>query len=312
MWLPWVGGCGDASAGSVHSESIALERAGDPLKVRVTWADGDGPMPVIVFSHGLGGSGDNYQPLARAWAEHGFLVVQPTHPDSLAEASSEERRALIVSRTPTLESIASWDERPGEVALVLDQLDRVVAQAGAPADRVDAEHVGIGGHSFGAHTSMLCGGVTHAGSTRFAEPRADAILLMSPQGTGGGLTERSYATLTAPAMVVTGSEDRGMGGQAPDWRLEPYRGLGSPDKWLLYLEGGTHALGGVSGLRFRADEELLPGVLEATTLFWEANLRGDAGARARLDQGRLDEGGPRLQLTRGATAASPPGTGGPR
>ncbi|WP_329064236.1 alpha/beta hydrolase [Amycolatopsis sp. NBC_01480] len=43
-------------------------------------------LPVIVFSHGMTLSVDDYAPLAGFWAAHGFVVVQPTHLDSLGLA----------------------------------------------------------------------------------------------------------------------------------------------------------------------------------------------------------------------------------
>jgi predicted dienelactone hydrolase len=43
-----------------------------------------GQFPVIVFSHGAGGSGQNYFPLTHYWATHGYVIIQPTHNDSIA------------------------------------------------------------------------------------------------------------------------------------------------------------------------------------------------------------------------------------
>src|SRR5689334_232654 len=36
-------------------------------------------LPVIIFSHGLGGSRENYAYLAQHWASHGYLCIHPTH-----------------------------------------------------------------------------------------------------------------------------------------------------------------------------------------------------------------------------------------
>jgi len=40
---------------------------------------GQGPFPVIVFSHGLGGSRDGYEYLGRHWASHGYVSVHLQH-----------------------------------------------------------------------------------------------------------------------------------------------------------------------------------------------------------------------------------------
>src|SRR5581483_9906365 len=40
---------------------------------------GSGPFPVIIFSHGLGGSRDGYEYLGRYWASHGYVSVHLQH-----------------------------------------------------------------------------------------------------------------------------------------------------------------------------------------------------------------------------------------
>src|SRR5262245_3476140 len=42
------------------------------LPIDVTYPNGPGPFPVVVFSHGDGGSGDDARPLARFWATRGY------------------------------------------------------------------------------------------------------------------------------------------------------------------------------------------------------------------------------------------------
>src|SRR5262245_49018692 len=38
------------------------------LELRISFPSGQGPFPVIVWSHGAGGSKDNYSPLVEHWA----------------------------------------------------------------------------------------------------------------------------------------------------------------------------------------------------------------------------------------------------
>ena len=49
-----------------------------PVKIYYP-ADGAGPFPVIIFSHGLGGSREGYQYLGRHWASHGYVSVHLQH-----------------------------------------------------------------------------------------------------------------------------------------------------------------------------------------------------------------------------------------
>src|ERR1700744_4715141 len=43
---------------------------------------GAGPFPVIIFSHGLGGSREGYEYLGQYWAAHGYVSVHVQHPGS--------------------------------------------------------------------------------------------------------------------------------------------------------------------------------------------------------------------------------------
>ena len=54
------------------------------LHVKVTYPQTAGKFPVIVFSHGYGGSKDTYASLVEYWAARGYVIIQPTHDDSIA------------------------------------------------------------------------------------------------------------------------------------------------------------------------------------------------------------------------------------
>ena len=51
-----------------------------PVPVKIySPATGKGPFPVIVFSHGLGGSREGYEYLGRQWASQGYVAVHVEH-----------------------------------------------------------------------------------------------------------------------------------------------------------------------------------------------------------------------------------------
>src|SRR5262249_57027813 len=54
------------------------------VSVRVVYPQGPGPYPVIVFSHGGGGSSKTFDPLARYCASHRFTVLLPSHAGAAA------------------------------------------------------------------------------------------------------------------------------------------------------------------------------------------------------------------------------------
>jgi len=111
---------------------------------------------------------------------------------------------------------------------------------------MDAQSIGVGGHSYGAYTAQLIGGATidipqGAKGQSFTDRRVRAILLLSPQGSGQqGLTRNSWANLKLPMMTMTGSRDRGAQGQGPEWKEEPFKYSPAGDKYLVFIEGATH------------------------------------------------------------------------
>ena len=247
--------------------------------VRVTYPKGDALAPVVVFSHGLYGSKDGYQPLARFWASHGYVVIQPTHPDSLREGFKERAEAM-----------RAWDERPKQISAVIDALGTIEEKTGGKLDR---ERIGVGGHSFGAHTSMLIGGaVVFPGRLSFRDPRVKCTLLISPQGVGGILRPDSWKDYAVPALVITGSEDRSQITEAtPESRLDPFK-LGPDGKMqLVWIEGAHHGFGGISGSRFPGagptDKGQVWVVQQASLAFFDAFVKGDEAAAKWLKDGEL-------------------------
>src|SRR5262245_28292172 len=59
---------------------------------------GHGPFPVIIFSHGLGGSRENYEYLGHHWASHGYVSVHVQHlgsDDAVWRGSEHPRMAMV-------------------------------------------------------------------------------------------------------------------------------------------------------------------------------------------------------------------------
>ena len=64
--------------------SLDFEDLNKQLPIRISYPDTAGRLPVIIFSHGNGSKGDMYQGFTDYWASHGYLVIQPTHIDSIS------------------------------------------------------------------------------------------------------------------------------------------------------------------------------------------------------------------------------------
>lgn len=273
------------------------------LAYKVSFPATGGPCPVIVFSHGFGGTKDAFASAARHWASHGYVVIHPTHADGLGrqgappagddEPPAGQRRDRLLKGLNDPARIAA---RVADIVLVIDSLHELPEAIPALAGRLDPKRIGVGGHSFGAYTAMLIGGVTvDLGGERgksFRDGRVRCILPISAQGPGQqGLTNESWAGLTIPMMTITGTRDRGAGGQTAEWKQEPYRLSPPGDKYLVVIDGANHfSFGGRLGAR-------AAGVTDAvnvlSTHFWDAHLKDSRAAREYLQSGRpaQDSGG---------------------
>jgi len=123
------------------------------LEIKVTYPDGADTYPVIVFSHGLLGSKDGYQPLVRYWADNGYVVIQPTHYDS-----ASFRKPTLTELRDLTPLFVGWESRPDDIILILDELANIESLLPGFKGKFDHGRIGMGGHSFGSHTAMLIGG----------------------------------------------------------------------------------------------------------------------------------------------------------
>lgn len=288
--------------GPYDTESATLELRDDDrgkdLPIRVTWPDADkGPWPLIVYSHGAFGSRDNYKPLVEHWVSHGYVVVQPTHSDSLSLMDRDERiEALRGFRRNKNGVFRDWRNRPKDVSFVIDSLDEIAKRLPALKGKIDLERIGLGGHSYGAHTSQVIGGVRPVlpggGPVDLRDKRVGCVLLISPQGRGRLLKEPSWATLAAPMMTVTGSRDKGRNGDGAMWRTEPFRFCPPGDKVLVWIEGADHGFGGIAGsvrLKGHRKNQTHVDIVRAASLtFWDAWLKEDAAAKKALSKKALE------------------------
>jgi predicted dienelactone hydrolase len=261
------------------------------LPIRVTYPSQEGSYPLIVFSHGYGASRENYRPLVDHWVGHGYVCIQPTHSDSLSQRPAVELRKAANLSDPR--NFADWKNRPADVKFVLDSIAELGRRVPALSKRLDRSRVGIGGHSYGAHTSQLMAGAKTIVGGPFVEERSRAFLLISPQGPGSLLTKQSWKDIRSPVMVVTGSKDVVRTGDDPETRKAPFEFSAPGDKFLVWIDGANHMFGGIAGARRPGIDPGSPShlayVRSASLAFWDAYLKSDAAAKAYLASSSLKD-----------------------
>jgi len=258
---------------------------------------GPGPWPLVLFSHGLGGSVDAGTVWGEAWAAAGLAVLHMQHPGSDTDTLRAGLRGL--------QAAASAEQllaRVLDVRFVLDEVARRIALGEAPWAQLRGDAIGLAGHSFGAQTTQAIAGQRYPVEADGSDPRPRAFIAFSPSQTRGGRLSvgQAFGAITRPFLLVTGSEDGDPFGSydsgAP--RAEVYQGLPPGQRALLWLDGADHMTFGGQNLHrpfafgpFRrhgpaAERQPVHHALVAriTSHWWRAQLLGDAAAREALRQ----------------------------
>jgi predicted dienelactone hydrolase len=233
----------------------ALNAPSRTLATVVYIPDGDGPFPLIVHAHGADGHPRKFTQLASAWARRGYVVAVPAFPLTNDVASGGQQ------------VLNDYVNQPADVSFVIDEVLRLSAANGNElSGKVDAERIGVSGLSLGGATTY---GVVFNACCR--DERVDATIIMS--GIRLPFGEAPFERPGTPVMIMHGTADPLLRFESA---LEPYADV-TPPKYFVTLIGAPHS----------QPYEDLPGphdevVIETTTDFWDAYLRDDDAAKARL------------------------------
>jgi predicted dienelactone hydrolase len=217
------------------------------VPVRLYWpaqAADSAAVPLVVFSHGIGGSRSGYSYLGKHFASHGIASLHVQHVGSDRQLWFGNPFG-VVGRLWHAASEEEAIQRVRDLSFALDELLDHSAYGG----RIDRTRIAAAGHSYGANTVMLAAGATlqrNGHSVEFRDPRIRAAMLLSaPPFYGEPSLDRILRTLTLPTLHVTATEDviRVPGYySAPDDRLAVFDAAGSRIKTLAVFEGGSHSI----------------------------------------------------------------------
>lgn len=177
-----------------------------PNAIGATPADiaGNGPFPLVVYSHGSGGLRYVASFNTEALASHGYIVAAPDHTGNTAIDR--------LSNGGTTFEVTAWN-RPNDVRAVIDAMtDPASLEAGAFAALVDAERIAVSGHSFGGFTALaMAAGYTSDLGDFTPDPRVDAVIAMAPatgDGSGRLFSDENLADIAVPTMLIVGQDDK--------------------------------------------------------------------------------------------------------
>ncbi len=203
------------------------------------------PFPLVVFSPGYQITPSVYDPLVRAWAAAGYVVAEPTYPDT-APGSPQIEYDMV--------------NHPGELSQVISAVLADSGSGSGPlAGMVDPARIAVAGQSDGGDVSLAA-----VANNLYVDHRIKAAIILS--GAEQTLFEGSYYTGTGnpPLLAVQGDADTI---NPPGCSAQLYDGAGAP-RYYLELPGATHlsAYTG-SGSQFEV-------VSEVSTAFLDGYLKG--------------------------------------
>jgi predicted dienelactone hydrolase len=128
-------------------------------------------FPLVVLSHGTGGTAGSLSWLGTALAAHGYIAAAVNHPGNNATDGY------------TVQGFRLWWLRARDLSAVIDGM--LANPKFGP--RIDQKRIGAAGHSLGGYTVIeIAGGITSTeGLVRFcASPKADKNCVSPPEAAG--------------------------------------------------------------------------------------------------------------------------------
>lgn len=272
------------------------------IPVRIRWPAAHLPAPasgrpVVLFSHGLGGSREGGSVWGEAWSAAGFVVLHLQHAGS--DGNAVRQAASRLADRTALQGLGNAEQllaRLQDVGFALDEIERRHRSDASPSWAGIRPHaVGMSGHSFGAHTTLGMAGQAYPGTAARTEARLAAFAAFSPALPMAGDPRQAFAAVTRPTLCLTGTLDGDVvgNGATPDRRRAVFDALPAGHKALLVLQDADHMTFGGQSRRPLTDLRRSPATRKAqaahhaalaaiTTDWWRAHLLNDPVARSRL------------------------------
>ncbi|MBK7674585.1 MAG: acetylhydrolase [Candidatus Accumulibacter sp.] len=239
-------------------------------------------LPLVVFSHGIGGSRRGYSYLGAYWASQGYASLHLQHVGSDRSLWTGN----VFNLVGRLQGAAQEEEaiaRVGDLRFALDQL----LSHPEVGQRIDPERIVAAGHSYGANTILLALGARierHGRIIDLAEPRLKAAMLLSaPPFYGETDIAKILSGIRVPTLHITATEDiiriPGYYSGADD-RIAVFEAMPGVRKVLAVFAGGSHSMftdraatGGVT-----LNPLVKAATRELSVAFWQKVFGGDDAA----------------------------------
>lgn len=203
-----------------------------------------GALPLVVFSHGIGGSKDGYSYLGSYFAANGYASLHVQHVGSDRQLWFGNPLSLVFRLTEA----AQEAEALNRVKDVKFALSRLLAEP--VGSNINTQRLVAAGHSYGANTTMLLAGALVSNVAYAAkDPRfSAAILISAPPFYGMGNPQNIVSSINVPTLHITATADDiqipGYNSGVAD-RLALYQATGQSSrtaKVLAVFKDGSHSI----------------------------------------------------------------------
>jgi len=252
-----------------------------------------GVHPIVIFSHGLGGSRDAAAYLGEHLASHGFLALHIQHPGSDKSIFDGAKRPSQIAQKlqASLRKPRNAIDRFRDIPFVIDTIE-AWNETGELAGHIALGAIGMSGHSYGARSTLIAAGEKIGRRLNsFQDKRITAAIAYSPNVPQQQKDPvKAYEEITIPILHVTGTDDQDPLRQTPTFdptvRTLPFERIPSRPQYLLVLDGADHMVfsGRVGRNGKRPNDEAFWSLTKAVSLaFWESTLRSNSEAAQHLE-----------------------------
>lgn len=264
------------------------------LPVKIYLPDLAQNAPVVIFSHGLGGSREAALYLGKYWSEHGYVCIFIQHPgsdESIWKPKVESHeiktfRGFLNALKDTLKDPSHAINRANDIPFVLDQLElKSKPDSGSClAGKIDTNNIAIAGHSFGSWTALTASGQKIIGPRgdvmTFADPRLKAAIYLSPtcpRKTVDPLV--AFEDIALPGLHMTGTKDTSPIGETKiEDRRAAFDAISRADQYLVIIKKADHMVFNGRPRQRNGDKIQQEIIARASTYFLDAYLKHSPAA----------------------------------